>query len=261
MLNDPELVRAQYANDRNLAARQALWRNRPAPSFQSTVLDVAQLRGDETVLDAGCGNGLYLTELRERGHAGPVLGIDLSAAMARIAADHAWAAIGDIQALPLADACVDAALSLHMLYHVPEPEGAVAELRRVLRPGGALTVVMNGPGHAAQLVAVLAEATRRVTGEAVDDSWAHALGPDETARLLGGAFDTVTEHDLAVDVPIDEPEIVVAAIASRTPDRIGLADGPTWTAVLRACEELLAEHFATHSTFWLTSEAVGLRAV
>jgi hypothetical protein len=44
MLDNPGQVRAQYANNRNLAARQALWRNRPGPSFQSTVLDVAHLR-------------------------------------------------------------------------------------------------------------------------------------------------------------------------------------------------------------------------
>ena len=56
-LNPP----GQYADDRNLHARQRLWRGQ-VPSFDiaAWVLDLAGLRPGARVLDAGCGNGIYL---------------------------------------------------------------------------------------------------------------------------------------------------------------------------------------------------------
>lgn len=56
------------------------------------MLDLAALGGSETVADADCGNGAYLAELARRGHAGPVLGIDLSAGMLHAARSRAPAA-------------------------------------------------------------------------------------------------------------------------------------------------------------------------
>src|ERR1700729_1250226 len=56
----------------------------------------------------------------------------------------------DAQALPLASASVDAALAMHMLYHVPEPAQAVAELARVLHPDGQLVTAVSGPNHLAE---------------------------------------------------------------------------------------------------------------
>jgi trans-aconitate methyltransferase len=53
----------------------------PRLDLPPLVLDLAGLRGSETITDAGCGNGAYLAELTRRGHAGQVLGIDLSAGM------------------------------------------------------------------------------------------------------------------------------------------------------------------------------------
>ena len=115
----------QYGTDANLAPRQGLycWQ-RLRLDLPPLVLDLAGLRGSEMVADVGCGNGAYLTELARRGHAGPVLGMDLSAGMLRAARGRAPAAVlaaGDAAALPLRDAVSDLALAAHMLYHLPEP--------------------------------------------------------------------------------------------------------------------------------------------
>ena len=53
------------------------------------MLDLTTLRRGETVVDVGCGNGGYLTELARRAHAGRVLGVDLSAGMLEAARRHA----------------------------------------------------------------------------------------------------------------------------------------------------------------------------
>ncbi len=66
-----------YAGPGKLAARQRLWSYRAGESLISSALDLAELHGDEAVLDSGCGNGAYLAELRRRGHRGRVVGVDL----------------------------------------------------------------------------------------------------------------------------------------------------------------------------------------
>jgi hypothetical protein len=62
-LNPP----TQYADDRNLRARQRLWLcQRPPFDIVSWVLDLAGLAPDLRVLDVGCGNGTYLRAMRDR---------------------------------------------------------------------------------------------------------------------------------------------------------------------------------------------------
>jgi SAM-dependent methyltransferase len=86
----PCLQDVQYRTDANLAARQSIYAcQRPRLDLPSQVLGLAALRGDETVADVGCGNGAYLAELARRRHAGPVLGVDLSAGMLQAARGRA----------------------------------------------------------------------------------------------------------------------------------------------------------------------------
>lgn len=60
----------QYRTDANLAARQSIYAyQRPRLDLPPLVLDLAALRGGETVADVGCGNGAYLAELAQSGHA------------------------------------------------------------------------------------------------------------------------------------------------------------------------------------------------
>jgi hypothetical protein len=69
------LCDVRYRTDANLAARQSLYRwRRPWLNLPPRVLDLAAVRGSETVTDVGCGNDAYPAELARRGHAGPVLG-------------------------------------------------------------------------------------------------------------------------------------------------------------------------------------------
>ena len=147
---DRAVLRQQYAGLERLTARQSLWRLRCGPPLHTIVLDRAALNGTETILDVGCGPGTYLAELRHRGHTGMIVGLDQSATMAHHANTHAHTAVADAQALPVADDSVDVVLCLHMLYHVADLHRAIAELRRVLRPGGTAMVTTNGADHSIQ---------------------------------------------------------------------------------------------------------------
>jgi ubiquinone/menaquinone biosynthesis C-methylase UbiE len=97
-------------------------------------------------LDAGCGTGFLSFELAARGHR--VTGIDFAPAMlteARRKAAERGVSIrfeeGDAEKLPFASGSFDLAISRHVLWTLPHPEGAVQEWIRVLRPGGRLAVI------------------------------------------------------------------------------------------------------------------------
>jgi ArsR family transcriptional regulator len=105
-----------------------------------------------TVGDLGCGTGALA--LRLAPFAQQVIGIDasremLAAARARAHdARHVTFKRGELEALPLADATLDLAVLALVLHHVGEPVAALAEVRRVLVPGGRLLLVdMQPHGH------------------------------------------------------------------------------------------------------------------
>jgi ubiquinone/menaquinone biosynthesis C-methylase UbiE len=89
------------------------------------------------LLDLGCGTGHQMAELRERGF--EVTGVDGSDEMLKHArANNPDAELhqADVDDLPLPDASFDYLLCIEVLRYLPEPERCVAEMARVLRPGG-----------------------------------------------------------------------------------------------------------------------------
>jgi arsenite methyltransferase len=101
----------------------------------------------ERVLDVGCGPGFYVAELCEQvGATGSVVGVDASPQTLALARrrtqgqDNVALSQADVTALPVTDASFDRALSVQVLEYVTDPDGALAELHRALRPGGRLVV-------------------------------------------------------------------------------------------------------------------------
>ena len=162
------LAEVQYRDDRNLVARQSIYAfQNPMMDLWGRAFELADIRGDETVLDVGCGNGRYLAAFRDRGHRGAALGFDLSAGMASAAREYARAAafgVADAQSLPVRSATVDVVLAMHMLYHVPDVAAAIAELRRVAAAGGVALIATNSETHMRELGALLAASATAVTG-------------------------------------------------------------------------------------------------
>ncbi|TWP51207.1 methyltransferase domain-containing protein [Lentzea tibetensis] len=99
------------------------------------------LRPGQTVLDVGCGPGTDLGDLVTRG--GTVIGVDRDPVMVLEARDrhpHADVRECDAHALPLADGTVDRVRVDRMLHQVDDPRQVLAEVRRVLKPGGIAVV-------------------------------------------------------------------------------------------------------------------------
>jgi SAM-dependent methyltransferase len=103
------------------------------------------------VLDAGCGSGAISRLIAKRHPDARVTGVDLNPAYSADAARRAAAEglsnltfeTGDVTALRFADASVDLIWTQFVLYFLPHPELALAEFRRLLRPGGRLVAVLH----------------------------------------------------------------------------------------------------------------------
>jgi ubiquinone/menaquinone biosynthesis C-methylase UbiE len=131
---------------------EQLWQAQLAEA-QSALLSLASLELGEQVLDIACGTGLVSFEAsRAVSRSGHVLGIDLSERMVDAAEQRAQQmklsncsfSRMDAETLALPDASFDVVLCALGLMYMPDPEQAVREMRRVLRPGGRVSLAVWG---------------------------------------------------------------------------------------------------------------------
>jgi SAM-dependent methyltransferase len=135
------------------AAYESLWAPvlRPLGEELIGALAIARAR---RILDAGTGVGSLLPVLHAASPGALVVGVDAAVGMLRRAPPAFPRAAMDLRRLAFADEAFDAVTALFVLFHVQPPGPAVAELRRVLRPGGILgaTTWTSAPRLGAQIV-------------------------------------------------------------------------------------------------------------
>jgi SAM-dependent methyltransferase len=181
------------------------------------------------------------------------MGADLSLGMARESAAHAEATVvADAVQLPFADAAFDVALALHMLYHVPRHIAAIGELRRIVRPGGALLAATNGRRHTEEITTVINAASHAVTGR----GWTPpvlSFTVETAPAALRSAYDDVRRVEWVETVPVPSVGTVLEYLASFEPEHCGMQPGAQWAAFLAAAEDIVADRLQRHGTFTVTS--------
>ena len=121
--------------------------------MNALALQLLDVRPQDRVLEVGFGGGSLFRQILA---ARPVaaIGVDLSEQMVAracrrfrrpIAEGRARILLGSAERLPVGDAEIDKACSLNSVYFWPDPEGAMEEFARVLRPGGALLLGFEAP--------------------------------------------------------------------------------------------------------------------
>ena len=111
-----------------------------------------ELTGTEEILDVGFGGGIGLGLVRSRLTTGHVVGLDISDEMVERAAerfagdDKIRVLRGNVSSLPFPDATFDRAYTVNSVFFWPDPVAGIAEIHRVLRPGG--LAVIAGPSSA-----------------------------------------------------------------------------------------------------------------
>lgn len=175
-------------------ARAANWDARfpdDGPSYDAAAGALSLHPGD-AVLDAGCGTGRALPALRAAvGPQGTVVGVDLTVAMLEAAvragrAREGMLLLADVARLPLRSGALDAVFAAGLISHLSRPGPDLAELARVVRPGGRLALF-----HPIGRAALAARHGRRIT----DDDLRAEPNLRPLLKRSGWRLDQYTDED------------------------------------------------------------------
>lgn len=232
-LSDKAAMDAQYATSARLETRISIHEkySRNQQPFAEWIVSHYALAPGEQVLELGCGTGSMWrgVTLPESCH---VTLTDFSAGMletakantAHLAADYA---VMDAQDIPYPDAAFDVVIANMMLYHVPDIGKALAEIRRVLKPGGRFLAATFGENGVVQAVAAM-------LGMRFDTNMRFTL--QNGGEQLAACFAQVERHDREDALDVTDLCDLIAYLRSMQ-QMTALADVPD--------EKLLAA-FAPH---------------
>ena len=202
---DPTYLAYQYGDAEKLRVRREThdrYSELPNDAFFDWVVDQLDVQPGTTVLDVGCGPGTYHSRIAQQ--QAQIIAVDLSEGMLREAFRLAaaeqyaiWPVRADAQALPLRDASCQRVLAAQMLYHVPDRERALREMRRVLPPGGKVVLVTGG-WQDSRVMALHREAARELGYTAGDAGGARFTLHDGALveRVFPGAARRLHENAL-----------------------------------------------------------------
>jgi trans-aconitate 2-methyltransferase len=168
----------------------------PMERLGREVLDRLDLRGDETVLDAGCGSGRLTALLVERVPDGRVIGVDASPSMIEAArerlGDRADLRVADLVGLDLGGETVDVVFSTATFHWIGDHDALFASLRAALAGGGRLVAQCGGAGNIALVHAAARQAADdppfRPHFEGWRGPWNFATPEDTERRLRAAGF-------------------------------------------------------------------------
>lgn len=168
----------------------------PQVTFAGPVIERMALRGDETVLDAGCGSGRVTEMLLERLPRGRVIAVDAAPSMVELAREtladeRATVLQAELTSLQL-DEQVDAVFSSAVFHWISDHDALFSRLHAALLPGGRLVAQCGGAGNVDRFHEVASEvAARAPYAEHFANwrtPWNFAAPPETEARLLGAGF-------------------------------------------------------------------------
>jgi ubiquinone/menaquinone biosynthesis C-methylase UbiE len=209
-MTDGAALSHQYGSTANLETRRSVWGPGPEGVTPVEVLRdtvAAASAGRVRVLEIGCGTGRFARSVIEAVPDVDYVATDLSAAM--VAATRALgvpAQQASADALPFPDASFDVVVAAWMLYHVPDLDQTLGEVRRVLRPGGLFCAATNGDQHLADLLR-----------EAGGAPLVTQFSSENAAPALRRHFEQVTQRDIETRATFEDHPAAAAYLSSFSP--------------------------------------------
>jgi len=198
-LDDPETVRTQYASEDNLRARQRMYAEVSGPHPHEVLWQTLVEWEPRRALEVGGGPG-ELAERMQKELGAQVSFIDSSSRMVELARERGVdAQVGDVQDLPFENGMFDTVVAAWMLYHVPDLDRGLAELARVLRPGGALIAVTNSILHLSEFRDLIS----------YPDVLRETFNRENGKELLEQHFAQVERLDLELEVTVRDRQALV----------------------------------------------------
>ncbi|MBC9956610.1 class I SAM-dependent methyltransferase [Yimella sp. cx-51] len=184
--NDPDAVAAQYATSDRLSTRASVWQDTPdGRNPRRAALAAVAAADPAAYLEIGCGTGDFALSVQEALPTAHVIATDASQAMAlETAGKGVLAQVARADDLPFDDASFDVVYAGWMLYHVPDLDAAIGEVRRVLRPGGTFVAATNGAEHMADLM-----------GEAGGEPLITQFSTENGQEVLSRQFTVIEQED------------------------------------------------------------------
>jgi SAM-dependent methyltransferase len=186
----------------------------------------------KTLVDLGCGSGYWLPGYAAQ--AGAVIGIEPDPALLPLAAardPRARVLPGSAEHLPLGDASVDVVHARFAYFWPPGCAAGLAEVLRVLKPGGTLVVVDNDQ-RAGEFAELLRAAANTALGQAdTTDAWWTARGASRTEVMSRWQFSS--RNDFEAVLRLEFPADVAGRWLADHPDALGLSYGYVLFALCR----------------------------
>ncbi len=210
---EAEAIQRYYATDRNLRIKEETHARFLAPRVDMVgwTLGVINWRGDEVVLDIGAGRGSHYRQLRRDLPRVRYYALDMSP---QLLLSHPGGggqlARADAMQLPYADDSFDVVMANHMLYHLPDIDACLREIKRVMKADGRVLAATDSMFSLPELQVLLRRAivllSRHHANAEPPASPCNSFALENGARILARHFYSVVRHDLPAALHFDDIE-------------------------------------------------------
>lgn len=242
--NQEYLLTQQYQDGSRLAARARLHARFRTNSYgwPRWLFEHLHMPSQGSVLELGCGPAwLWMRNMDRIPADWNITLTDFSPGMLDEARQnlresaHPFAfAVVDAQAIPYPDDSFDAVIANHMLYHVPDRPAALAEIRRVLKPGGRFYASTLGANHLRELADVFPDS-------GFDARHRFSFNLENGGEQLAAHFAQVTLHRYDDALVVTEAEALVAYLLSMSPRASALSEDAHAVLIKRVDERIAVE--------------------
>lgn len=219
--SEQNTVQQSQVTGSSLRVRQETYERYSVPQvdFPAWVLDRVTWRGDERVLDVGCGPGTYYGPLKSKVPDVHYFGMDTSTAMLEQHPARDCVTRADAHTLPFPDGSFDVVMANHVLFHVADRDQAIAEFRRVLKQDGMVLAATNSLHTMPEFQALMRRGLVLLSSHGKGQMQPpplphHTFALENGTRQLAQQFFAVVRYDLPSSLIFPTLEPVMAFLES-----------------------------------------------